>query len=36
MTERISIQWPSSMMSMSVAVSQKNTVPRTPNTTAAL
>src|SRR5437879_6465019 len=35
-TERIWMQWPSRMMSMSVAVSQKNTVPRRPKTTAAL
>ena len=34
MTERISIQWPSSMMSISVASSQKNTLPARPNTTA--
>src|SRR5439155_898249 len=35
-TERISIQWPSSMMSISVAVSQKNTLPGSPKTTSAL
>src|SRR2546422_4214532 len=35
-TERISIQCPSSMMSMSVAVSQKNTLPGRPKTTSAL
>ena len=35
-TERISIQWPSSMMSTSVASSQKNGMPSRPNTVAAL
>ena len=34
MTERISIQWPSSMTSISVASSQKNTAPGSPSTTA--
>ncbi len=35
-TERISTQWPSNMMSISVASSQKNTSPSTPRTTAML
>ena len=34
MTERISIQWPSSMTSMRVASSQKNGSPARPKTTA--
>jgi hypothetical protein len=36
MTDFISIQWPSSMMSMSVASSQKKTSPPSPRTTRAL
>lgn len=35
-TARISIQWPSSMMSISVASSQKNGMPSRPSTVAAL
>jgi len=35
-TDRISIQWPTSIMSTSVASSQKNTFPSRPNTTAEL
>ncbi len=35
-TERISIQWPSSMMSIRVASSQKKTIPGRPKPTAAL
>ncbi len=34
MTDRISIQWPSSMTSIRVASSQKKTRPSTPKTTA--
>ncbi len=35
-TDFISIQWPSNMMSTRVANSQKNTLPARPNTTALL
>ena len=35
-TDRISIQWPSSMMSIRVASSQKKGMPSRPNTVAAL